>query len=114
METTSSRTPGGGRTDRTVRTASWFALIMLVPVFFGSVLLVLSTKRASGCVTYGEGCADVPQGWIPGCLVAAIVSGVVAVAWPERWLPHAHVRAWLLGLHLAAQFMTVSLILAYA
>ncbi|MGW1103495.1 hypothetical protein [Streptomyces sp. NPDC002540] len=102
------------RTDRSIRTASWFALCMFVPVLIGCGLFVLSTTRASGCVTYGVDCAHVPQGWIPGCFVAAAVLGIAAVAWPRRWLPFVRARAWLLLLHIVAQFMTAVLILSYA
>ncbi|MFE7356899.1 hypothetical protein ACFU8Q_27975 [Streptomyces sp. NPDC057543] len=109
-----ARTADTERADRNTRTASWFALGMLVPALIGSGLFVLSTTRASGCLTYGVECADVPPGWIPGCLVAAVVLGVAAVAWPRKWLPFTSARGWLLGLHVAAQLTTVSLILSYA
>ncbi|WP_406380720.1 hypothetical protein [Streptomyces sp. NBC_01618] len=109
-----ARTAATERADRNTRMASWFALGMLVPALIGSGLIVLSTTRASGCLTYGVECADVPQGWIPGCLVAAVVLGVAAVAWPRKWLPFASARGWLLGLHIVAQLMMVSLILSYA
>ncbi|WP_326764899.1 hypothetical protein OG978_10255 [Streptomyces sp. NBC_01591] len=59
-------------TDRGVRRASWFALGMLVPVSVGSGLLTLSSTRASGCVTYGVQCADVPDGSIPGAPAGAV------------------------------------------
>lgn len=107
------RTADTRRADRNIRTASWFALGMLVPVLIGCVLFVLSTPRASGCVTYGEDCATVAD-WSPWCPVAAVVLGIAAVAWPRKWLPFASARGWLLGLHIAAQFMTASLILSYA
>ncbi|MFF9505980.1 hypothetical protein ACF1BU_06815 [Streptomyces sp. NPDC014724] len=102
------------RTDRNIRTATWFALCLHVPVLIGAGLFVLSTTRASGCVTSGVDCAHVPQSWIPGGFVAAIVLGIAAVAWPRRWLPFVHARAWLLLLHIVAQFMTALLILSYA
>ncbi|MER8087404.1 hypothetical protein ABTZ57_20290 [Streptomyces sp. NPDC094048] len=102
------------RTDRNTRAASWIALCMLVPVLIGCGLFVLSTTRASGCVTYGVDCAHVPRGWIPGSFVAAIVLGIAAVAWPRRWLPFVRARSWLLVLHIVAQCMTALLILSYA
>ncbi|MFI5767004.1 hypothetical protein ACIA74_00395 [Streptomyces sp. NPDC051658] len=100
--------------DRGIRRASWFALAMLVPVFVGSGLLTLTTTRASGCVTYGVNCADVPDGSIPGCFFAALLLGILAVAWPRKLLPFASVRGWLLGLHGVAQLMMASLILSFA
>ncbi|MDK0518783.1 hypothetical protein [Streptomyces sp. ML-6] len=101
------------RTDRNIRSASWFGLIMLVPVCFGSLLVTLSSPRASGCVTYGMRCSDVPEGSIPGCFLAALLLGIAAVAWPRKLLPFPSARGWLLGLHIAAQLMTALLILSY-
>ncbi|MCX4732852.1 hypothetical protein [Streptomyces sp. NBC_01363] len=100
--------------DRGIRRASWIALALLVPVVVGAGLVTLSTTRASGCVTYGVECADVPDGSIPGSFLAALLLGILAVAWPRKLLPFASARGWLLGLHGAAQLMTAALILSFA
>jgi hypothetical protein len=101
------------RMDRNIRSASWIGLGMLVPVCLGSLVITLSSTRASGCVTYGVQCSDVPDGSIPGCFLAALLLGIAAVAWPRKLLPFASARGWLLGLHIAAQLMTALLILSY-
>ncbi|MFE7615521.1 hypothetical protein [Streptomyces sp. NPDC057496] len=101
------------RVDRNIRSASWFGLIMLVPVCFGSLLVTLSSTRASGCVTYGVRCSGVPEGSIPGCFLAALLLGIAAVARPRRLLPFPSARGRLLGLHIAAQLMTALLILGH-
>ncbi|MET9660238.1 hypothetical protein [Streptomyces sp. NPDC006510] len=102
------------RMDRNLRSASWIALGTLVPVFVGAGLLALSSPRASRCLTYGEECADLPTGSVPGSFAVALVLGIAAVAWPRKWLPFTSTRGWLLGLHGAAQLMMASLILSYA
>ncbi|MFJ2894444.1 hypothetical protein ACIO87_06120 [Streptomyces sp. NPDC087218] len=101
------------RSDRNVRSASWFGLVALVPVCVGSLLVTLSSTRASGCVTYGVRCSDVPLGSIPGCFLAALLLGVAAVARPRKLLPFPSARGRLLGLHITAQLMTALLILSY-
>ncbi|MFE6662012.1 hypothetical protein ACFVFH_00405 [Streptomyces sp. NPDC057697] len=97
--------------DETIRRASWTALTLLVPVVVGAGLLALGTARGSGCATHGVECADVPDGSIPASFLAALLLGVLAVAWPRKLLPFASARGWLLGLHGAAQLTTAALIL---
>ncbi|MBL3665850.1 hypothetical protein JL475_07515 [Streptomyces sp. M2CJ-2] len=68
-------------------------LVLLLPTVIVSWIAVLSTERGSRCLLYGEQCSGVPDGLAPGFFLTALVTGVLATAWPRTRWPSARFGA---------------------
>lgn len=100
--------------DERARRSAAICLGLLLPTLVVSILLALSSPRASRCVTHGEGCSPISIDTIGNVFHLAAVLGILAVAWPKQWLPFRYARPCLVGLQVAAQFATALMILDYA
>ncbi|MFI8266720.1 MULTISPECIES: hypothetical protein [unclassified Streptomyces] len=82
------------------RSRFWSGLsaALFVPAVLASVMLLLSSVRVSGCVTYGVECARGLPGWLfLWSSGAAIVAFIVALAAPARWARQAALAIQLLA-----------------
>ncbi|KMO94008.1 hypothetical protein [Streptomyces roseus] len=88
------------QTVRKDRTRFWSGLsaALFVPAVLAAVILLLSSVRVSGCVTYGVECARGLPGWlfVWGAGVA-VVALVVALAAPALRVRQAALAAQLLA-----------------
>lgn len=48
------------------------------------------------------------------CFFVSLALGITAVIWPRAWLPFRTVRAWAVGVQIAAQLALAMLILSFA
>ncbi|MEV7519230.1 hypothetical protein [Streptomyces sp. NPDC091371] len=104
---TPSPAPAGAR-DRTRLWAGLSAAIFPV-VFVGAVVLLLSSVRVSGCVTYGVECPRGLPGWLflwsAGAAGAAFLVALAA--------PRPRVRQWALAVQLLAECTAILVVLSY-
>ncbi|MFF5777295.1 hypothetical protein ACFY7Y_10130 [Streptomyces virginiae] len=93
------------------RTRFWAGLsAALFPgVFVGAIVLLLSSVRVSGCVTYGVECTRGLPGWLLlWSAGAAAVAFVVVLA-----APRLRVRQWALAVQLLAECTAILVVLSY-
>ncbi|MFE2479135.1 hypothetical protein [Streptomyces sp. NPDC059389] len=99
---------GGKGKDRS-RFWSGLSAALFVPAVLASVMLLLSSVRVSGCVTYGVECTRGLPGWLfLWSTGAAIVAFIVALA-----APAARVRQAALATQLLAEGTALLVILSY-
>ncbi|MEL3949102.1 hypothetical protein [Streptomyces sp. LNU-CPARS28] len=113
-ESRSTAAPRSDAGDRAARITALVALVLLVPIAIGSLVLTLSSERASGCLTYGVDCARVSPALAAGAFLVSAVSGVLAAAWPHRREPFEGWRGLLITVQISAQVTLAALILSYA
>ncbi|GGO92905.1 hypothetical protein [Wenjunlia tyrosinilytica] len=99
--------------DRGLRITAGVGLALIVPTVIGSAVVALTSPRAGRCLTYGEQCSQVSGGQIAAALVAAVVFGILAAAWPSGRLPFTAARVCAVCLQAVAQLTLAGLILGY-
>ncbi len=63
-------------------------LVLLLPTVALAWIAAHSTERGGRCLMYGEQCSTIPDAVVSGFFLAALGSGLVALAWPRtRWTP---------------------------
>lgn len=98
--------------DRKRQRSAGIALILLIPTVIASGLLYVVSDHGGRCVTYGESCSPVPDGWGYGALIMSAVCGALAAGGPGQWRWMRTARGGLLVVQLLTHIAVAALIVS--
>ncbi|MCC3775730.1 hypothetical protein [Streptomyces sp. UNOB3_S3] len=98
--------------DRVRQRSAGIALILLIPTVLACGLLYVASDYGGRCVTYGEGCSRVPDGWAYAAFVVSAVCGSLAAGVPGRRRGMRAARGGFLAMQLFAHVAVAALIVS--